>query len=91
MSKFFGFYNEKEHCYTTININKIIVVNKKTDTIRELGHTLPWFKIITQAQVFVEIGKDVKEYILNEYQYERLMICIKLSCNYGKDKPSAMS
>lgn len=72
MSKFFGFYNEKEHCYTTININKIIVVNKKTGTLNG--------KIITQAQVLVEVGKDVKEYILNEEQYQKLNIMLK-NCN----------
>ena len=77
MSKFWGFYNKKEHCYTTINIDKIIVVNKKTDTIREPDHTLPWFKTITQAQVLVEVGKDVKEYILDEDQYQKLNLMLK--------------
>lgn len=75
MAKFFGFYNEQEHCYTTINIDKIIVVNKKTGTIEEPGRS--WFKTVTQAQILVEVGKDTKEYIIEEDQYNRLMDCIK--------------
>lgn len=69
MSKFFGFYNEKEHCYTTINTDKIIVVNEKTSTLNE--------KTITQAQVLVEVGEVVKEYILEEDQYQRLNLMLK--------------
>lgn len=69
MAKFFGFYDEREHCYTTINIDKIIVVNQKTGTLNG--------KILTQGQVLVEIGEVVKEYILAEDQYVRLMHCIK--------------
>lgn len=76
MAKFFGFHNTKENCYTHINTDNIIVINKKTGTIKEPGHS--WFKTITQAQVLVEVGKDVKEYILDEDQYERLMKCIKV-------------
>jgi hypothetical protein len=75
MAKFFGFYNEQEHCYTTINIDKIIVVNKKTGTIKDSDNN--WFKTITQAQILVEVGEDVKEYIIEEDQYNRLMDCIK--------------
>jgi hypothetical protein len=75
MAKFFGFYNEQEHCYTTINIDKIIVVNKKTGTIKDADNN--WFKTITQAQILVEVGEDVKEYIIEEDQYNRLMDCIK--------------
>lgn len=76
MAKFFGFNNTKENCYTYINTDNIIVINKKVDTIREPGHSLPWFKTVSQAQVLIEVGKDVKEYILDEDQYERLMHCI---------------
>lgn len=65
MKKFFGFQNTKENCYTYININNIIVINKKVGTLNG--------KVISQAQVLVEVGKDVREYILDEDQYERLM------------------
>lgn len=69
MANFFGFHNTKENCYTHINTDNIIVINKKVGTLNG--------KIISQAQVFVEVGKDVKEYILDEDQYERLIKCIK--------------
>lgn len=69
MDKFFGFHNTKENCYTHINTDNIIVINKKVGTLNG--------KIISQAQVFVEVGKDVKEYILDEDQYGRLMMHIK--------------
>lgn len=75
MSKFFGFYNIKEHCYTTINIDKIIVVNENPVTIRYTDDI--------QAQIFVEVGKDAKEYFLDEYQYQRLNLMLKNN-NYGK-------
>lgn len=81
MSKFFGFYNEKEHCYTTINIDKIIVVNEIPSTIRDTDDN--WFKSIIQAQIFIEVGKDAKEYILDEYQYQRLNLMLR-NKNYGK-------
>lgn len=68
MTNFFGFNNTKENCYTYINTDNIIVINKKVGTLNG--------KVISQAQVFVEVGKDVKEYILDEDQYERLMHCI---------------
>ena len=48
-----------------IDPNNIVVINKKIGTLNG--------KVISQAQVFVEVGKDVKEYILDEDQYERLM------------------
>lgn len=65
MANFFGFNNTKENCYTYINTDNITVINKKVGTLNG--------KVISQAQVFVEVGKDVKEYILDEDQYERLM------------------
>lgn len=65
MEKFFGFQNTKENCYTHINTDNIIVINKKVGILNG--------KVISQAQVLVEVGKDVKEYILDEDQYERLM------------------
>lgn len=65
MAKFFGFNNTKENCYTYINTDNIIVINKKVGTLNG--------KVISQAQVLLEVGKDVKEYILDEDQYERLM------------------
>ena len=65
MANFFGFHNTKENCYTHINIDNIIVINKKVGTLNG--------KVISQAQVFVECGKSAKEYILDEDQYERLM------------------
>lgn len=66
MSKFFGFQNKQENCWTIINTNEIITVNKKTGCLPKS------LKIITQAQVFVKFGNDVKEYILDEDQYDRL-------------------
>lgn len=66
MSKFFGFQNKQENCWTIINTNEIITVNKKT------GCSPKSLKIITQAQVFVKFGNEVKEYILDEDQYNRL-------------------
>ena len=72
MANFFGFHNTKENCYTHINTDNIIVINKKVGALNG--------KVISQAQVFVEVGKDVKEYILDEDQYERLMNCIKRMC-----------
>lgn len=72
MAKFFGFQNTKENCYTYINTDNIVVINKKVGSLNG--------KVISQAQVFVEVGKDVKEYILDEDQYERLMNCIKRMC-----------
>ena len=69
MANFFGFHNTKENCYTHINTDNIIVINKKVGTLNG--------KIISQALVLVEVGKDVKEYILDEDQYERLIKCIK--------------
>ena len=65
MANFFGFNNTKENCYTYINTDNIIVINKKVGALNG--------KVISQAQVLVEVGKDVKEYILDEDQYERLM------------------
>ncbi len=65
MAKFFGFQNTNENCYTYINTDSIIVINKKVGILKG--------KAISQAQVLVEVGKDVKEYILDEDQYERLM------------------
>ena len=69
MANFFGFHNTKENCYTYINTDNITVINKKVGTLNG--------KVISQAQVFVKVGKDVKEYILDEDQYERLIKCIK--------------
>lgn len=71
MEKFFGFQNTNENCYTYINTDNIIVINKKVGTLNG--------KVISQAQVLVEVGKDVKEYILDEDQYERLMK--KIACD----------
>ena len=65
MDKFFGFQNTVENCYTYINTDNIIVINKRVYTLNG--------KVISQAQVFVEFGKSAKEYILDEDQYERLM------------------
>ena len=65
MSKFFGFINKQENYYTYINTDNIIVINKKVGTLNG--------NVISQAQVLVEVGKDVKEYILDEDQYNSLI------------------
>jgi hypothetical protein len=66
MSKFFGFQNSTDNCWTIINIDNIAVVNKKVGCLPKS------FKTITQAQVLVEVGNEIKEYILDEGQYNRL-------------------
>lgn len=71
MSKFFSFQNSNDNCYTTINIDKIVLINKKVGCLPKS------LEVITQAQVLVEVGSVVKEYILDEDQYKRLMLSIK--------------
>lgn len=71
MSKFFSFQNSNDNCYTTINIDKIVVVNKKVGCLPKS------LEVITQAQVLVEVGSEVKEYILDEEQYKNLKMLLK--------------
>lgn len=71
MSKFFSFQNSNDNCYTTINIDKIVVVNKKTACLPKS------LEVITQAQVLIEVGSEVKEYILDEEQYKNLKMLLK--------------
>ena len=68
----FHFFISSLVLFFALFIAHIIVINKKVGTLNG--------KVISQAQVFVEVGKDVKEYILDEDQYERLMNCIKRMC-----------
>ena len=71
MSKFFSFQNSNDNCYTTINIDKIVVVTKKVGCLPKS------LEVITQAQVLVEVGGEVKEYILDEEQYKNLKMLLK--------------
>ena len=71
MSNFFSFQNSKDNCYTTINIDKIVVVTKKVGCLPKS------LEVITQAQVLVEVGGEVKEYILDEEQYKNLKMLLK--------------
>lgn len=71
MSNFFSFQNSKDNCYTTINIDKIVVVTKKVGCLPKS------LEVITQAQVLIEVGSEVKEYILDEEQYKNLKMLLK--------------
>lgn len=70
MSNFFGFEDHFNHCYTVINIDKIISITKEIVTNKD-------FRTETKVLMYVEFGKDVKIYHLTEDQYYKLNNIIK--------------
>lgn len=75
MCNFFSFQNYKNDCYTTINVDKIAVVTKRVGCLPKSS------QVVTQAQVLVEIGNDIKEFILDEDQYKRLNCILQQKSN----------
>jgi hypothetical protein len=70
MSNFFGFEDHVNHCYTVINIDKIVSITKEIVTNKD-------FRTETKVLMYVEFGKDVKMYHLTEAQYYKLNNIIK--------------
>lgn len=70
MSNFFGFEDHFNHCYTVINIDKIVSITKKITTNK-------YFRTETEVLMYVEFGKEVKTYNLTEDQYYKLNNIIK--------------
>ena len=70
MNNFFGFQDYFNHCYTIINIDKILSITKEVVTNKD-------FKTETKVLMYVEFGKDVKSFHLTEDQYFKLNNIIK--------------
>ena len=70
MSNFFGFEDHVNHCYTVINIDKIVSITKEIVTNKDFINE-------TKVLMYVEFGKELKTYHLTEDQYYKLNNIIK--------------